>query len=148
MATTVTSILSQIKSIASETLGVAWQEMPNVYKLSEADSRRGPKSYGVKPLAASNSPTVTNAYALDHQFELILMDRFTRKNDSSQADAVIGDLYDKQDEIFKSMVRLKLNMAGTVLIISEPELSEPEFINGQEFVALRQQFNVRYRQTI
>ncbi len=148
MATTVGSIITQIKAIAVAQLGVDWKENPNAYDLTQSDSRRGPKTYGVRPLAASNTSTVTNAYALNHSFELVLVDRVARKNDASQADTVIADLYDKQDEIFKDMVRAKLNLSPTVMLVSEPQLSEPEFINGQEFVALRQQFNVRYRQTI
>jgi hypothetical protein len=148
MAATVGSIITEIKSVASSKLGSEWKEVPNVYKLSGTDTRRGSKSYGARPLAAGSTGTVTNAYALDHQFELVLMDVFPNKSDSAQAEAVISNLYDKQDEIFKQIARSKINLPTTVMLVSEPQLSEPEFINGQELIALRQQFNVRYRQTL
>lgn len=148
MAATVGNILGEMKVLAAAYLGTDWQEMPNVYDLTKCDARRNAKSYGARPLAASDVGTVTNAYALNQGFELVLMDTLPRKSDSSQATAIITDLYDKHDEIFKAMVRVKMNLGTVVMIVNEPQLSEPEFINGQEFVALRQQFNVRYRQTI
>jgi hypothetical protein len=148
MAATVTTIMTEIKSLAASSLGNAWHELPNSIDLKGNDSRRGSKGYGVRPLGAADAPSVTNSYSLDHVFEVVLMDRNPRKDDESQAMAVLGDLYDKQDEIYKSLVRTKVNLGGTVLLVSNPSLSDPEFVNGREFVALRQQFNVRYRQTI
>jgi hypothetical protein len=148
MATTVSDILTQAKSIAAAKLGASWHELPSATNLASNDVRRGAKGYGVRPLGAASAPTVTNAYALEHVFELVLMDKNPRKDDESQAVAVVCDLYDKQDEIFKQMVRAKLNLGATVVNVSGPSLSEPEFINGREFVALRQQFNVLYRQAI
>lgn len=148
MATTVQSILTQVKAIAAAELGADWREMPHVYNLEANDTRRAGKSYGVKPLGATNTGTVTNAYALDHVFELILIDKGPRKDSDEQAEAVITNLYDKHDEIFKAMVRVNLGLPTTVLMISEPNLSEPEFINSRELIALRQQFTVKYRQAI
>lgn len=148
MATTVTSIMAQAKVIAAASLGATWKEMPSVFNLESNDLRRGAKSYGVKPGAAASAATVTNSYALDHVFELILMDKNPRKDSEAQALAVIDDLYDKQDTIYKAMVRAKLNLGGTVLLVSNPSLSEPEFINSRELIALRQQFTVKYRQAI
>jgi hypothetical protein len=148
MAATVTSILTEVKAIASAYLGDTWHELPNVTALTSNDLRRGSKAYGVRPLAASNAPTVTNTYALNHGFELVLMDKNPRRDNESQAMAVAGSLYDKHDEIFKLIARSKVNLGGTVILVSEPSISEPEYVNGREFVALRMQFNVRYRQTI
>lgn len=148
MATTVSSILAQIKVIAAANLDATWKEMPSVLNLEGNDLRRGAKSYGAKPGAASSAATVTNSYALDHVFELVLMDKNPRKDSDAQAFTVIEDLYSKQDTIYKAMVRAKLNLGGTVLLVSNPSLSEPEFINSRELVALRQQFTVKYRQAI
>jgi len=148
MATTVSSIMTQVKALASAELGTAWHELPNVLSLDANDDRRGSKGYGVRPLGASDAPSTLNSYALDHQFQLILMDSVARTDDDSQAMTVAGNLFDKMDEIYKSLVRTKVNLAGTVLIVGSPSLSEPEFIAGNKFVALRQNFNVKYRQTI
>lgn len=148
MAATVASIITQAKAIAAAKLGAGWQELPRVLDLDGLDARRGAKGYGVRPLSASNTPTVTNAYALDHGFQLILTDTNPRKDDDSQALTVIGVLFDQMDEIYKEFVRAKMNLGGTVLLVGEPSLSEPEFISGKEIVALRQNFNVKYRQTI
>jgi hypothetical protein len=148
MAATVSNILEQIEATAAATLDPPWHEVPNVFNLAGTDVRRGAKAYGVRPLPANSAASVTNSYALDHAFELVLMDSNPKRDDDAGAIAVIGDLYDKQDEILKAMMRTKLNLAGTVLLISEPTLSEPEFLASGALIALRQQFNVRYRQTI
>lgn len=148
MAATVSSIMTAIKSIASGYLGADWRELRSVMNLSANDLRSASKGYGVRPLPATSTESVTNSYALDHGFELVLMNSNPKVDDESQAMTVVGDLYDKQDEILKLIMRTKANLPGTVLIVTNPALSEPEFVNGREFVALKQQFTIRYRQTI
>ena len=148
MADTVSQILTQAKAIAAATLGTGWNELPYVLDVSKNDERRAKQGYGVRPLPANEAPSVTNSYALDHGFELVLMGSVAKPDDESQAMTLIGTLYDKQDEIFKSMARAKLNLPGTVLLVSQPALSEPEILASGKLIALRQQFNVRYRQAI
>jgi hypothetical protein len=148
MAANVTSIIIQIKAITAAKLGAGWAEMPFVTDLAKNDERRARKSYGVRPLPAASTQTVTNSYALDHVFELVLMQAIVKQDDDSEAMATIGDLYDQHDEVFRQLARAKVNLPGLVLLVSEPALPEPEFIGGRQFVALRQQFNVRYRQAI
>lgn len=148
MAATVTSILTNVKAAALAELGSGWQEMPHVLSLEKNDERRGRKAYGARAMSAGNAPTITNSYALDHTFEVVLMDDVPRNGDDTQAQAVIGTLYDKQDEILKRMIRTKLSLPTTVLLVSSIGLSEPEFVGDRQFVALRQQFNVRYRHAI
>jgi hypothetical protein len=148
MASTVTQIIAQIKAIAAGELGLSWTELPHVLDLTKNDERRSRKGYGARPLAASDAQSTTSTYALDHVFELVLMMAVPKNDDDSQAMAVIGTLYDMQDEILRRAIRQKMNMPFSILMVSNPALSEPEFVNDRQFVALRQQFNVRYRQTI
>jgi hypothetical protein len=148
MSATVTTLLTNLKTISAGVLGGSWHPLRNVMDLQSNDLRTGAKGYGVRALSASSAATVTNTYALDHVFEVVLMDTVPRKDDESQAMTVIGTLFDLQDEIFKQIVRTKAGTGGTVILVSEPSLAEPEFVSGKEFVALRQQFLIRYRQTI
>lgn len=148
MSATVTSILTAGKAQMATTLGATWHELSNVYDLARNNLRAGAKGYGMRPLGADDTDTVTRAYDLIHTFETVLMDTVARQNDDSQAETVIGTLYDKQDEIFKVFARLNINLAGTVIYVARPSLNEPEFVGGGKFVALRQQFQVRYRQSI
>jgi hypothetical protein len=148
MATTVTQIIAKIKEQAGTELGAEWTELPHVLDLTKNDNRRGKQGYGVRPLSASEAGGITNTYTLDHGFELVLMASVPKHDDDSQTFDVIGTLYDKQDELLKRMIRTKLGLPGVVLLVSAPNLAEPEFINDRQFVALRQTFNVRYRQAI
>lgn len=145
MATTVSDIITQVKSIAAAELGATYQELRYVYDVSGNDIRAGKLAYGVRPLEAETVAGVTREYTLNHRFELILTDTIARANSDEDAQAALGTMYNKADEIFRDMVKSKINLASVVLGVFEPSMSEPEFFNEQKLVVLRMQFTVRYR---
>lgn len=149
MATTVANIMTAVKESITGLLGAPWHEMRNVNDLEKNnDLRSGSNSFGIRPLDAQNVATVTNSYMLDHLFEVVLMQSLPRKDDTAQSNAALVDLYDKQDEIFKQLARTKLTLFAVVIDVHDPELIAPEYVKGGSFVALRQQFRVKYRQAI
>lgn len=148
MATFVSQILTQIKAIIAAELGNTYTELPRIYDLSKSDLRRARLGYGVRPLDATPAETVVRAYTLDHGFEIILTDTIARDDSDAQRETVLNTMYDKADEIFKDLVNQKINLATFVMNVSQPSLSEPEFIDENKLVILRMQFIVKYRSAL
>lgn len=147
--TLVESIITAINAAAAAELGGSWKELLDVFNVDNNSARGGKQAYGARPLPAASTPTVIRAYALDHQFELILTNPVTRAQGSAEAMTVIHDLYTKQDLIFRNMAASRLGLSAEgVLDVFGPSLSEPAFSQSGELVVLRQQFNVKYRRQI
>jgi hypothetical protein len=147
VATTVGSILTNMESISAACLGAGWKKLQHVFDLAKNDLATGANGYGARPLAGSAAPSITNGYTIDQAFELILTNSTAPGTDAAIMTAA-NDLYNKQDEILKVMVRQKLNLASTVLLVNFSSIGEPERFDGSEFVAIRQQILVKYRQLI
>jgi hypothetical protein len=146
MATTVSNILASMESIAAAQLGGSWKKLQHLFDLSKNDLATGSNGYAARPLAGSNAPSLTNSYTVDQVFELILTNTTAPGDDVSIMTAA-SDLYDKQDEILKIMMRQKLNLSN-VLLVNFLNIGEPERFDGSEFVTVRQQILVKYRQAI
>lgn len=148
MATIVQDILTNVKSTASTVLGALYKELRFVYSIEKNDLRSTEKAYSCRPLSASPAETITRHYTLDHQFELVLTDTIGRADDDTQRFDALHVMYDKADEIFKELVNTKLGLPATVLLVTSPSMSEPEFINDNKLVILRMQFTVKYRSAL
>lgn len=147
MATTVTSILDNAKSLASGILGNSWRELRRVWELERNDGQDAYQAYGVRPEAAARSEQgIIGNETLDHAFIFVLSNAIARDEDDSEKLTVLGDLYDKADQIFKKFVQVKMNLSGTVLKVDERTIDEPLFANGAVYVRFR--FIVKYRQTL
>ena len=148
MATIVQNIIANAKSTAATVCGADYKELRFVYAVDKNDIRSAEKGYGIRPLPAVPAESITKHYTLDHQFELVLTDTIGRSDDDSQRTDALNTMYDKADEFFKSIVNTKLNLAATILNISEPSISEPEFVLDNKLVILRMQFTVKYRSAL
>lgn len=149
MSAIVTSILTNVLSTISSTLGGSYQELRHIYDVTKNDIRTAKLGYGVRPLSASNSePGILRVYTVDHGFEVILTDTITRGASDTERTTAIGTMYDKADEIFKALVNSKAGSASYVLVVNNPSMSEPEFLEENQIVVLRMQLNIRYRSAI
>lgn len=147
MATTVASIITQMKWITATQLGGTWKELQHVNDLTKNDMKTGMRGYGVLTGEGVRASGTLGSYAMDQEFTLILMDH-TGKGDDAAVEAKSSDLFDKHDEIMKRFIRTKLNLSPTVLLVDFAGVGKPELINGTEFVAIRQQVLVKHRQLI
>jgi len=148
MANIVEQIYDAIKSEVATSLGASYQELPFVFDVSKNDLRRIKKGYGVLHKSATSADSVTRVYALDHSFQVIFTETNGRTNSDADAQEALNVLYDKIDEIFKGMVLRKLGLNSIVLLVFEPSIEEPEFLDDNQFLVLRFGFIVKYRQTI
>jgi len=148
MATIVQNIITEAESLAATTLGGTYQRLEFIYDVGKNNVRNAALAYGVRPLAAIPAETINKVYTLDHDFELVLTDTIARAVSDDERRTALNTMYDKADEIFKAMVNTKINLASTVLLVSSPSLSEPEFLDDHKFVILRMQFTVKYRSAL
>ena len=145
MATIVENIVDNSKSTAATVLGAGYKELRFVYAVEKNDIRSAEKAYSVRPLSAIPAESTVKAYTVDHQFELVLTDTIGRSDDDTQRTDALMVMYDKIDEIFKAFINTKLSLPATVLWVSSPSISEPEFVLDNKLVILRMQYTVKYR---
>lgn len=148
MANIVENIMTNIEASAVTILGASYQKLLFTSDVSKNDSRHIALGYGVRPLSAASSISITRAYTLDHTFELILTDLVARYISDAEKAIIINIMYDKCDQLFISMVNSKLSLPSSVLSVSSPSIAEPEFLEDQKFVVFRMQFVVKYRSLI
>jgi hypothetical protein len=145
MSATTSSIYTAILGVVATNAGASYQELPYVINVEKNDLRRIKNGYGVRYLEANASEGVTRHYTLDQRFEIILTTSNPRKNDDSDLLTATATLYDLIDDIFKDLVATKVGLPSLVLLVYEPSISEPEYLNDNDFIVLRHQVTVKYR---
>lgn len=148
MANTVKDIIDNSRTVMINTLalsGDTWQQLRNFYDIEKNDIRSAAKAFGIKPLSAAPENTVTNFYTVDHTFEIILTDTITRVEGDSERETALTEIYNQLDEIFKQLQNSKINGTANVLLVSQPSISEPEFLDDNKFLVVRAQYVVKYR---
>lgn len=148
MDSPVADILLGLNSIAQTLMGAEWKLLPFTNDLNRNDLRRSSAGFGCRPLNADFSASLTNQIALDHVFENILMKSVTRTDDESEMIQARNMLYDGHSAILAQAIRTRVNnVSPKIMLVYAPQLAEPEYPNGGQFVAIRQRMTVRYRQT-
>lgn len=145
MAVIVSDIITGIRSVASTALGAGWQVLRNWYEVEKNDVRSAAQAYNARPLGAIPVDGVMKYYTVDQTFELILTDVIARGHGDSERETALLVLYNKADEIFKDLHNTKVNGTSGVLLVSQPSLAEPEFLDEKKIIVLRMQFVVKYR---
>lgn len=145
MAAIVSDIVTGVRSVASTALGAGWQVLRNWYEVDKNDIRSAALAYNVRPLGAIPVDGVMKYYTVDQTFELILTDVVARGHGDSERETALLVLYNKADEIFKDLHNTKVNGTSGVLLVSQPSLAEPEFLDEKKIIVLRMQFVVKYR---
>jgi len=145
LASIVSDIVSGVRTVASTALGAGWQTLRNWYEVDKNDVRSAAQAYNVRPLGAIPVDGAMKFYTVDQTFELILTDVIARGHGDSERETALLVLYNKADEIFKDLHNTKVNGTSGVLLVSQPSLAEPEFLDEKKIIVLRMQFVVKYR---
>lgn len=123
-----------------------FSEMKFVLNVSLNNSRNNANLFGVRPLSAFSQDGVTNQITLEQSFEIILSTRFINKgsSDLEQRD-VMFTLYDQMDVVFEDLLGTKAGIPAVILLISEPSMAEPEYLDDDHVAVLRGSISIRYR---
>lgn len=141
----VTDIQNELTSAIESVLGSSWSALTHVYELEKNADRIRKQGYGVRPLQAISTSGVTNFYTMSQTMEVILTDTIPSQSDDSDKEASFKTLFDKADDILKNILGGKLNQPSFILVIHNPEISQPEVFEEESFVALRVRLDVVYR---
>lgn len=141
----VTDIQAQLKGQVATVLGADWKELTHVYDLPKNADRIRKNGYGVRPLQAVSTSGVTTYYTMSQTMEVILTDTIPNQADDSDKETAFNTLFDKADAIFKNVLGGKLSSPAFILVINNPEVSQPEVFEQESFVALRLRLDVVYR---
>ena len=147
MSTIVTDIFNAIKNESQTILGVEYVALRNIFNPELEDNRNSYKAFGVKHGAAQSADGITRVYTLDHKFEVLLVNRAPTRDDDAAIQVVINELYNKADDLLRNFFLKKLGLSAIILIIDQPELSDPEIL-ANDAVLLRVGFNIKYRKPI
>lgn len=84
----------------------------------------------------------------DHTFQCVLTDDYSNSDcDEGQNDTVL-ELYEKEQNLLKELQKSRLVLptpTNQVLLIRGLSIEEPEFLGENSTVALRVNFNIRYK---
>lgn len=141
----VSDIQDALKAQVATLLGADWHELTHRHVLEKNADRIRSNGYGVLALGAFSVSGVTNYYTVQHTFEVILTGTIPSSVDDSDRETVLKTLFDKADIIFKNTLGGKLSLPATILVINNPEISQPEIFETEAFVALRFRMDVTYR---
>lgn len=149
MSTIVKSVYDALKSAVSTELGSSWTELRFLFDVEGNDRRTAERGFGVIPLEAVSNPTILQAYTFDQTFEVILTRTNPREiDDTDKINALLntGELYDEASNIHKAILRTQIGIPAVINLVQEVGMNAPEFT--ENFIVLRFQFNIRWREII
>lgn len=146
MATTVATVMTNARSIASSVLGATYQQMRFVIDPLKNDQRSAEKAYGIHPLEMETAESVTRVETVKHYFNFVMSDTVARVDSDAAVLSTLETIYDKMDQIFKQFVVTKMNMASQVVQVDERFMEVP--IITPDLVIIRMRFWVKYRQDL
>ncbi len=149
MSNIVEQINDGLTSLIATELGATYSELDFVFDITRNNLRNSVKRYGVMPAFAANSITITKNYSADHEFQVILVERYVNKDktDSGQK-AKLFEMYDSMDTILKKIYLSKVGLPAIVLSVGDFILEAPEFIEEDKVAVLRATLTVKYRQAL
>lgn len=147
MSTLVGDIFTAIQNLAQTTFGNTYLPLRKILDPQENDARSIAKGFAVKHGEAASVAGVTRFYTLDQKFSVLITNSAFNRDDENTVQAVFNNLYDLADSFLNAAFLTKLGLPQTVLIVDEPELSEPTVLpNGAALLIVS--FKVKYRRQI
>lgn len=144
----VEQIYDQIVILTDLALGTGtYTRLRKVFNPEQNDFRNVNQAFGVRHGSASTADGVTRVYTMDHTFEVLLAKRASSRDTDLTIQETMNELYNKADEVFRTIHLRKLNLPSIVLIVDSPNIGEPEVLDN-ECVLLTLGFNVKYRSAI
>ena len=144
-----------VRQILDETKNVIAAALPEFHQLDyEHDiapnsERMLEKGYGFIVGSASFAEGRSLGFTtMNHNFQLVLTESYSNKDDDAPQSNKLNELYDKAHLLIQDLQKspLALPTAGyRVLLISGLSFEDPEFYNENGSVALRLNLNYQYR---
>jgi hypothetical protein len=147
MSTIVGDIHTAIMNLAQSTFGVNYTPLKHVFDPSLNDLRGVNKAFGVRHGEASSSEGITRNYTMNQKFQLLIVNQAINRSDDQEVQAVFNNLYDLADSFLNAAFLTRLGLTSTVLIVDQPEMSEPQLMPN-DGALLIVGFNVKYRRAI
>jgi hypothetical protein len=147
MSTIVANIHSAIVDLAQTTFGPEYSLLTKVFDPSQNDTRGVNKAFGVRHGEATSSEGVTRHYTMNQRFQLLIMNQAINRSNDQDVQTVFNTLYDLADSFLNAAFLTRLGLPNTVLIVDQPDMSEPELL-ANDGALLIVGFNVKYRRTI
>jgi hypothetical protein len=126
----------------------SYKQLPYVYNI-ELNDRLADKNFGVVIGSASSIDGTNRALTYDHNFDLILSQRWTPKRGGvgdkdlrDKISSIIGDHEILAKELYRRPLSL---LSANLLIISPLELSAPEVDNDNNIVNITLTLSIKYR---
>ena len=114
--------------------------------IGKNDFNNNENRFGVNPLEAVPGLSITKAYTLAQNFEIVLTTGFINDHDEKKQRAVTFTLYERMHNMFADLFQSKLGLAGTVLNVNEPSLSDMEYLKSTAI--LKGILIITYRQAV
>lgn len=144
--TSVSEIISGMKTEIATALGASYQELPYVNVVESNNFRTNAKRYGVRALASEETSTVTKRLTLQHTFEVILTDLYYETNiDDSPLEAAKQNLFEQMLRIYQQLEITKAGAPTVVLNVTNISTLEPEILVEEKVVVLRANIDILYR---
>ena len=147
MSTIVADIFGAIKTESQTILGADYLYLRKIFTPETEDNRLIEKAFAVKHGAAQFADGITRVYTLDQKFEVMIVNRAPSRDDDASVQTVFNTFYDKADDLLRNFFLKKLGLSAVILIIDQPELSEPVIL-ANDAALLTVGFNVKYRKAI
>ena len=139
----VSSILTNLESQVSTTLGATWNELEYVYNLEDNTQANNDKRYGIGANSGSSVSGTTKAITLDFGFFVVLTRCFVNRSSDEKQRTILSEIYDEFETINQNVFQKKLGDAN-VLLVSDLEYDTPEII-GDNTISVRVNFTIKYR---
>ena len=139
----ISSILTDLESQVSTTLGSLWSELDYVYNLEANSARSMDFKYGVGASEGQSVLGVTKAVTVDFGFFVVLTKRFINRSSDEKQRTIISDIYNEFENINVAVFQKKLGNSA-VLLVSDLAYSEPEVI-GEDAISIRVDLIIKYR---
>jgi len=149
MSTIITDIFTAIKSEVTTQFPLK-RELRRIFDVDQNEHRLIEDSFAVRHLEQVdvNESGITKAYTDEQRFEIILTEKTNDRLSDAAIQTQINSLYDNISELKKSFYFKKLGLPSTVLKVDNINVDEPELLNGREFLLIRMNIRVRYRELL
>jgi hypothetical protein len=143
------TIVDNLITLVGAQLPSEYSEIDHLLDLQKNAFKKSSKRYGVRVLGSSEQDGTTRHTTHDHTFEVVLTDWYQDPvvSDTDQRTKGIALQY-KQLQVYAEVVRAKAGTPQHVALVTGLSISEPEYIEGDNVVAVRATFDIRYRQSL
>lgn len=142
------STVEQIKNAIEAyvgTLAPTYQKSQYIWDTSLNSDSKTKAYYAIRPRAGTFTSGTSRTVTLDQDFTIEIGDYYrSKKDDDSDADEKIYDIYKIHETIYKAVMMDNFNVPR-VLVVSSFSLSDPEVDKENKSVKIEATFTIKYR---